>query len=118
MSFAPTGLGCKSTHFYSAVNQIDNVTDDFIVGIIFGCGFGAASAKQLFRKGNAFRLKAIRSDLSVFDDGVGLVNFKCDFYAAPWKTGFFRGLELLPTAEKELVRRDFSRNGLHFIYIN
>ena len=51
----------------------------------------------------ALWFKAIRGDLYVFDEGFGLVNLQRYFHASPWETGFFGGLELLPTAEEEVV---------------
>ena len=97
---------------------MDDVADDFIVGIMLWRSLRTAPFQQLFCFCNALRLKAIRSDLSIFDDGVGLIDFKRNLHATPRETGFFRGLELLPATEKELVRRNLRRDGLHLVYIN
>ena len=85
---------------------------------MLGCGFGGGAMQQSFCQLYGLWFKAIRGDLYVLDECIGLVNLQRYFHASPWETGFFSGLELLPATEKEIVWGDVRSDGLHFAIIN
>ena len=82
-----------------AKHQMDDVVEDLIVLVVKRHLVSAASAKQSLCSLNRLGFKTIRGDLYVFDDRVCLVDVQGYFYTTPWKTVFFRGLELLPATE-------------------
>ena len=55
--------------FYSIVNQMDNVAQDFIVLVKCGCSFRAAALQELFGLSNGLGLKAVGGDLCLGDNG-------------------------------------------------
>ena len=109
---------CKNTVFYSAEDQSDNVAQDFVVRIERGHCFGAAALQQPLCLSDGFGLKAVGGNLRRGDDGFCFVDMQGDVDVAPWELRLFRGLELSPATEEEVVRSDMLSDGLHRIVLN